>query len=81
MMIPLKITLDGDGAFRDLTGRDDLTNGLVAEVTMLKEGMTSGKPSVALRIDHTGGVVVAETSWALFWSACRALEARYGVPE
>lgn len=80
-MIPLKVTLDGDGAFSDLVGRSDVMDGMATEITLLERGMASGKPSIAIRVDTGSGVVVAQTSWALLYSACRAFEARYGAPQ
>jgi hypothetical protein len=51
------------------------------KVTGLAGGMQSGKLSVALRIDlPNGGVVVTETSLALFLTAADGLKARYGDP-
>lgn len=47
----------------------------------LAGGMSSGKPSVALRIDLPDGRhVIAETSLALFLMAADALKARFGDP-
>lgn len=49
------------------------------EVTGLEGGMQSGAASVAIRIDlEDGTTIVAETSLALFTTAARALEAKYG---
>ena len=51
------------------------------QIGALQGGMTSGKPSVAIRIDLPDGkVVVAETSWALFDAAHSALRGRFGAP-
>lgn len=50
-------------------------------VAALTGGMTSGKPSVAFRIDLPDGTtVIAETSLALFLTAADALKAKYGDP-
>jgi hypothetical protein len=47
-------------------------------IGVLEEGMKSGKPSVALRIDlPDGSVVFAETSARLFCTAARAITGRY----
>lgn len=48
----------------------------------LTDGMVSGKPSVAIRVDlpDSDQVVIAETSLALFLSAADALKARFGDP-
>lgn len=51
------------------------------QVTALLGGMSSGAPSVALRIDlEDGSVVIAETSLALFLTAADGLKAKYGDP-
>ena len=51
------------------------------QIGALEGGMTSGKPSVAIRIDLPDGkVVVAETSWALFHVVHAAQRARLGDP-
>jgi hypothetical protein len=77
-MIPLTITLDGDGAFSDLQDKE-FNHGMVAELAVLASGTQSGRPSIALRIENDDGTfTVAETTWALLWNACHAIEARYG---
>lgn len=84
-MIPLDVILQGDGCWPDLRGRSapDCTHvrsggdGKMA-VAVLERGMTSGKPSVALRIDLPDGrTVVAETSARLFCTAARMIMAKY----
>lgn len=50
-------------------------------ITGLVGGMTSGAPSVALRIDLSNGdTVIAETSLKLLLTAADALKAKYGDP-
>ena len=80
-MIPMSILLDGDNAWPDLK---DLPEGKllhtkgIAAVALLDGGMTSGRPSVAVRIDlPDGSVVIAETSARLFVTAGRAFMARH----
>lgn len=48
------------------------------DVVVLDQGMTSGAPSIAFRLNlPEGGGVVFETSAKLFVAAARAVEARY----
>jgi len=48
-------------------------------ITALKGGMTSGKPSVAIRLDLPDGrTVIAETSLALLLAAADAFRTRFG---
>jgi hypothetical protein len=50
-------------------------------ISGLSDGMSSGKPSVAILIDLPGNTgVVAETSLSLFLTAADALKAHYGDP-
>jgi hypothetical protein len=83
-MIPLTIIFIGkgeDGPWRDLQDKPiiHLGNGTKAiQIGVLEGGMTSGLPSVALRIDLPDGqTVIAETSARLFVSAGNAVQARY----
>lgn len=51
------------------------------EVTAIANGMSSGAPSVAFRIESEDGqIVVAETSLMLLLSVTDALKARFGDP-
>jgi hypothetical protein len=83
-MIGLSVNLVGDGAFPDLIEKDTqglLLHGRDITIAGLAGGMTSGKPSVAIRIDCADGrVVFAETSLTLLVTAVEALVARYGDP-
>lgn len=89
-MPQLDIILDGDDAWPDLGARliadPDAVIHLGADappigVAVLPAGMASGKASIALRIELPDGrTVIAETSWALFASAARAISGRYGWP-
>jgi len=50
-------------------------------VGVIPDGMTSGKPSVFFVFEFKGGkLVFAESSYALFIAAAKALQARYGEP-
>lgn len=80
-MIGMSIILDGDNAWPDLKDKPPIHLGNGApplQVAVLKGGMTSGRPSIAIRADLPDGrVLVAETTARLFVSAARAIEARY----
>ncbi len=80
-MIAVVIKLDGDNAWPDLDGKEivHLANDAPPmQVAVLDMGMTSGRPSVAVRLDLPDGrTVVAETSARLFCSAARAIMAKY----
>ena len=86
-MMQMTVNLNGDGAWPDLG--DKQTAGLLIwligndgppiQVCTLDGGMTSGNPSVAIRIDlPDGSVVVAETSVRLFQMAAAAMRGKYG---
>ena len=79
-MIAMNIILEGDNAWPDLQGKDiiHLRDGPPIQVAVLDGGMTSGRPSVAMRIDLPDGrSVIAETSARLFATAARAIMAKY----
>ena len=80
-MIPMVIKLDGDAAWPELVGKDviHLGNGAPAiQVAVLEAGMSSGRPSIAIRIDLPDGrFVIAETTARLFCTAGKAIMARY----
>lgn len=79
-MLALRLNLEGDGAWPDLIGRT-VFEGQELEITGLAGGLTSGKPSVAIRIDLPHEMVaIAQTSLALFLTAADALKAKYGDP-
>ncbi len=85
-MIGIKIILQGDGAFGDWADRKihHVRHGL--RIAGLDNGMESGAPSVMIGIDLGGddksdnGVVMAETSLALFLTTADALKAKFGDP-
>lgn len=80
----LKLNMEGDGCWQDLQtlfASRHLRHSENIEMAVLALGMTSGKPSVAIRINlDEGDVVIAETSLALFLSAADAFKAKYGDP-
>lgn len=80
-MPALHIIADGDNAWPDLRDRMDTVIHITAPfaITALASGMTSGKTSVALRIDLPDGrTVIAETSLALLGAAVDTFRAKYG---
>ena len=83
MAVALTVKIDGDGAWPDLAGKEviHLTNDAPPiQISALPDGMASGRPSVAIRLDLPDGrTVIAETSMNLFLSAADVLRARYGT--
>jgi hypothetical protein len=78
----LRIEMDGDGVWPDLADKlDRVVRMETGRMTSLPDGMTSGKPSVMLRIDLPDGqIVLYEMSLRLFLTAADAFKARYGDP-
>ena len=80
-MIELIVILEGDGAWPDLKGKEFIHLGNDAppiQVAILDTGMSSGRPSIGIRIDLPDGqVVLAETSARLFVTAGRAISAKF----
>jgi len=77
---PLRIVLEGRGAFPELQGKK-VHRAQIESVTSLAGGMQSGKASVAVLIPlEDGSYVFAETSLSLFCAAARAFIARHGDP-
>lgn len=91
-MIQMSIFMDGDGCWPDLGANEKevkdridqgkliwLGNGAAPmQVALLDNGMQSGSPSVAIRLDLPDGkTVVAETTLKLFVSAARMFFSRY----
>lgn len=79
-MPSLDINLDGDNAWPDLRTKQDniihLTDGM--KLCALDGGMSSGKPSVAIRIDLPDGrIVIAETSARLFVMAAAGIVGKW----
>jgi len=75
----LSVHVNAEGVWADLSGRKILKATLTS-VGALPHGMTSGRTSVALRIElNDGSVVFAETSLRLFQQAAAAFTGRYGL--
>jgi uncharacterized protein (UPF0371 family) len=75
----LNIKLDGDNCWPDLADKPEgeLIETQTIEVALLPGGMSSGKASVAIRIDLPDGrTVIAQTSQELFDAAARAFRGR-----
>lgn len=76
----LNIKLDGDQCWPDLAAkreRGELIQTETISVALLPGGMSSGKASVAIRIELPDGrTVIAQTSLELFDSAARAFRGR-----
>lgn len=72
------INLEGDNAWPDLRDRDGLIHLTDPwKIALFKGGMTSGKSSIALRLDLPDGrVVVTETSVEILRGIWRAVAAR-----
>jgi hypothetical protein len=86
MTTTIRIHLDGDGCWPDLIDRQSeiihVGDGSVIDIAALDAGMTSGRMSVALRIDLPDGrPLIAETSWRSLATAVQAIAARHGWPE
>lgn len=81
----IDLHLDGDGAFPELAGRDDmihLGDGTAIGMAVLDAGMTSGRASVAFKFTLPDGrPVLAEASWRVLATAVLGIAARYGWPE
>lgn len=82
----IKVILEGDSCWADLAEKTKdgkvtwLRDGDVLSIAALSKGMTSGKPSIAIRINLPGGkVAIAETSMRLFLGAAEAFKIKYGA--
>jgi len=76
-MIPLRIIMEGDGAFQNDIETNKWQGGTLDAITVLEASTISGKPSVALLVKCADGtIVIAETTWALLHAAVRAFEAK-----
>jgi hypothetical protein len=71
----------GDGAWPELRDKEIIHLGDGAPpigVAVLDHGMTSGRPSVAIRVDLPDGKhVLAETSARLFCTTAKTIMAKY----
>lgn len=76
----INLQLDGDNCWPELRGKigtDAVIEANDLAIAFLPHGMTSGEPSLTLRIDLPDGrVVLTQTSLQIFTSAVRAFEAR-----
>lgn len=77
-MLSLTVKMEGDGSWPDLKDKEFITIEKGLEVTILDGGMSSGKPSVAIRFELPDGTpVIAQTSARLFCTAAKAFMAKY----
>lgn len=75
-MVPLRVIMDGDGCWSDLTEKG-FKWGRITEIARLPRGTTSGKPSVTVRIElDDGRIVLGETTLALLGGAIDAMRAQ-----
>lgn len=80
MTVPmtLKFPRPDEISWPDLNDGNSIHTTQTIEVAVLEGGMTSGRPSVGLRIDLPDGKsIIAETSARLFCTAAKAIMARY----
>lgn len=79
-MVGLRIITQGDGAWPDLAGKTVVKSDDI-EMAALARGMTSGRPSVTIRVNLPDGtVVIAQTSLQLLMTAVDAFRAAHGDP-
>lgn len=77
-MIPLILVMKGDGCWPDIDPATIIQPEKPLQIAVLDAGMTSGLPSVSIRVDLPDGrIVIAETSARLFVTAGRAIGAKY----
>ena len=80
-MTMIHLLLDGDGAFRDLQGKEDQVIDLADKpftVAALDQGTAGGNPSVMIRLDLPDGRVVLQQTTAKLWiTVARALRGRW----
>jgi hypothetical protein len=78
-MPAIDINLSGDNAWPDLRDRrDDILEAAdLWRLTAREGGMSSGAPSVGLRLDCGDKVVIAETSLAAWIAATCALRGKF----
>lgn len=78
VVMPLIFTDGKEAVYPDLTEDQIIHTKGKIEVVCIDDGMGSGRPSVALRVDLPDGLVlISETSARLFCTAARAIMAKY----
>jgi hypothetical protein len=80
-MTMIHIILEGDGAFKDLQGKEDKVIHLADQpftVAALDRGTFGGRPSVMIRLDLPDGRVVLQQTTARLWiTVARALRGKW----
>lgn len=77
-MPAIHLNLEGDNAWPDLEPDGFVVGPEEWRLAVLERGMSSGKPSIALRLDlPTGQTVIAQTSLAAWIAVTCALRGRY----
>ena len=80
-MTMIHISLEGDGVFADLQGKEHLVIDLADKpftVAALDRGTTGGMPSVVIRLDLPDGRVILQQTTARLWvTVARALRRRW----
>ena len=83
-MVSIRLIFD-EPAWPDLAERDDVIHGNRGdelEIAVLDGGMSSGRPSIAIRLNLADGrVAIIESSALAFCSAARAIKSRYPTLE
>ncbi|OHD23857.1 MAG: hypothetical protein A2Y38_17360 [Spirochaetes bacterium GWB1_59_5] len=78
----IHVNLDGDGAWPDMALEKVIHHTDTFHLSALPDGMKSGTPSCAIRIDLPDGTfVVAQVSAALMVQAVGALRVKFNMPE
>lgn len=78
-MVTIKLDLEGDGSLADRKRIIDASDGQLT-VTCLKDGMTSGAPSVGIIIDmKSGETIFAQTSALLFITVAETIAAHFDL--
>lgn len=77
-MPQMTIEIDGDGAWPDLAGKDVIRTQETIKMVLLANGMASGLPSVAIRVELPDGrTVVAETSARIWCVAAKLIMQKF----
>ena len=78
-MIPLRLIMEGDGAFQD-QALDQNEMGVIKAAAYLANGTQDGNATICLLVEVDGVEYVCETTHKLFNLAAQAFSTRYGNP-